>query len=47
MHILYDEYPDERQALDELYRGVSARDLSPVVGHTVMDMSRDAVPTGR
>jgi hypothetical protein len=44
MHILDDEYPDERQALYELYRGASARDLSLVVGHIVIDMSRGVTP---
>jgi hypothetical protein len=42
MQILYDELPDERQALYELYRGAFAKNLSLATGTTVEDMATDA-----
>ncbi|HEY6507697.1 MAG TPA: hypothetical protein VIY56_06765 [Vicinamibacterales bacterium] len=39
MQILYDELPDERQALYELYRGAFAKNLSLATGVTIADMS--------
>jgi len=39
MQILYDELPDQRQALYELYRGAFAKNLSLATGVTVADMS--------
>ena len=39
MQILYDELPDERQALYELYRGAFAKNLSLATGRTIADMS--------
>lgn len=40
LQILYDEYPDERQALYELYRGAFAKNLSLVSGAIVVDPSK-------
>jgi hypothetical protein len=39
MQTLYDAYPDERQALYELYRGAFVQNLSLATGHIVLDMS--------
>ena len=39
MQILYDELPDERQALYELYRGAFAKNLSLATGTTIADLS--------
>jgi hypothetical protein len=39
MQILYDEFPDERQALYELYRGAFAQNLALAVGDVAVDMS--------
>jgi hypothetical protein len=39
MQILYDELPDERQALYELYRGAFAKNVSLATGTIVEDMS--------
>lgn len=39
MQILYDELPDQRQALYELYRGAFAKNLSLATGVTIADMS--------
>jgi len=39
MQILYDELPDERQALYELYRGAFGKNLSLATGVTIADMS--------
>jgi hypothetical protein len=39
MQILYDELPDERQALYELYRGAFAKNLSLATGTTIVDLS--------
>ena len=39
MQILYDELPDERQALYDLYRGAFAKNLSLATGMTIADMS--------
>ena len=35
MQVLYDEFPTERQALYELYRGAFAANLSLIVGNTI------------
>jgi hypothetical protein len=40
LKILYDEFPDERQALYELYRGAFAKNLSLVSGAIVLDLSK-------
>ena len=40
MQTLYEEYPDERQALYDLYRGAFAANLSLVTANTVLDMSK-------
>ena len=43
MQILYDEFPDERQALYELYRGAFAKNLSLLTGSVVVDLSGGAM----
>ncbi|HET9191779.1 MAG TPA: hypothetical protein VFO21_02810 [Vicinamibacterales bacterium] len=40
MQTLYDAFPDERQALYELYRGAFVQNLSLATGHIVVDMSK-------
>jgi hypothetical protein len=40
MQILYDELPDERQQLYELYRGAFANNLALAVGDVAVDMSQ-------
>lgn len=40
MQTLYDAFPDDRQALYELYRGAFAQNLSLATGHLVLDMSK-------
>jgi hypothetical protein len=40
MQTLYDEFPEERQALYELYRGAFAQNLSLATGTVVLDMSK-------
>lgn len=40
MQTLYDEVPEERQALYELYRGAFAQNLSLATGTVVLDMSK-------
>jgi hypothetical protein len=40
MQILYDELPDERQQLYELYRGAFANNLALTVGDVAVDMSQ-------
>src|SRR5689334_15896253 len=40
MQILYDAYPDERQALYDLYRGAFAQNLSLATGNVVLDMTK-------
>jgi hypothetical protein len=42
MQTLYDEFPDERQQLYEMYRGAFAQNLSLATGTMVLDMSRPA-----
>jgi hypothetical protein len=44
MQILYDELPDQRQALYDLYRGAFAKNLSLATGVTVADMSAALAP---
>ena len=44
MQSLYDEVPDERQALYELYRAAFAKNLALMVGDVVVDMSSPAAP---
>ncbi len=39
MQVLYDEFPDEKQALYDKYRGAFAKSLSLAVGPRVIDMS--------
>lgn len=45
MQTLYDEFPDERQQLYEMYRGAFAANLSLASGTLVLDMARPA-PAG-
>lgn len=40
MQTLYDEFPDERQALYDLYRGAFAKNLSLAVGNVVVDLTK-------
>lgn len=40
MQILYDEFPEERQALYDMYRGAFAANLSLLTGATALDMSK-------
>lgn len=40
MQILYDEFPEERQALYDTYRGAFAANLSLMTGATALDMSK-------
>jgi hypothetical protein len=40
MQTLYEAFPDERQALYDLYRGAFAQNLSLATGAVVLDMSR-------
>lgn len=40
MQILYDEFPDERQMLYELYRGAFAQNLSLAAGSIAVDLSK-------
>jgi len=42
MQILYDEFPDERLALYELYRGSFAQNLALVTGDVAIDMAAPA-----
>ena len=42
MQILYDAFPDERQALYEMYRGAFAQNLSLASGKVVLDMGKAA-----
>jgi len=44
MQILYDAFPDERQALYELYRGAFAANLSLATGPVAVDLSQGAAP---
>ena len=39
MKTLYDAFPDERQALYELYRGAFAQNLSMATGSIAVDAS--------
>ena len=41
MQTLYDAFPDERQALYELYRGAFVQNLSLATGHIVLHMSTE------
>jgi hypothetical protein len=45
MQTLYDELPEERQSLYELYRGAFAKNLSLAAGSIVVDMSVPAAPS--
>ncbi|MGE0593448.1 MAG: hypothetical protein AB7G23_06830 [Vicinamibacterales bacterium] len=40
MQVLYDAFPEERQALYEMYRGAFAANLSLATGSVVVDMSK-------
>jgi len=42
MQILYDEFPDERQALYDLYRGAFVANLSLAPGTLTLDMKKAA-----
>jgi hypothetical protein len=44
MQVLYDEFPEERQTLYEIYRGAFAKNLALATGSVVTDMSV-GVPT--
>lgn len=44
MQTLYDEFPDERQALYEMYRGAFVKNLSMANGTITVDMSKAAQP---
>ena len=41
MQILYDEFPDERRALYDLYRGAFDRNLSLAAGSVSLDLGED------
>ena len=43
MEVLYDEFPDERQVLYELYRGSFAKNLSLASGTIALDLSAPVV----
>jgi len=45
MQTLYDEFPDERQQLYEMYRGAFAQNLSLATGTLVLDMARPPAAT--
>jgi hypothetical protein len=40
LQILYDEFPEERQALYELYRGAFVQSLSLVAGSVAVDLTK-------
>lgn len=40
MQVLYDEFPEERQALYDLYRGAFANSLAMAAGNVVVDMTK-------
>ena len=40
MQVLYDEFPEERQALYDLYRGAFANSLAMAAGSVVVDMTK-------
>ena len=40
MQVLYDEFPEERQALYDLYRGAFANSMAMAAGNTVVDMTK-------
>ena len=42
MSVLYEEFPEERQALYELYRGAFVNSLAMAAGHVVLDMTKAA-----
>jgi hypothetical protein len=44
MQTLYDELPDERQQLYELYRGAFVRNLGLGVGDVAVEMASTASP---
>jgi hypothetical protein len=44
MQALYEEFPEERQALYELYRGAFAQNLSLATGQLVVDMGAPTAP---
>jgi hypothetical protein len=44
MQILYDEFPDERQQLYELYRGAFAKNLALATGDVAIDMNAAMTP---
>jgi hypothetical protein len=44
MQLLYDAFPDERQALYEQYRGAFAKNLSLATGQLIVDLSTPLLP---
>ena len=44
MRILYEAFPDERQALYELYRGAFVKNVALATGSVVVDIHGDAAP---
>jgi hypothetical protein len=44
MQALYDEFPDERQALYDMYRGAFAKNLSLASGTIALDLSTSTAP---
>jgi len=44
MQVLYEEFPEERQALYDLYRGAFANSLAMAAGSVVVDMTRAPEP---
>ena len=42
MQVLYDEFPEERQALYDLYRGAFANSLAMAAGNVVVDMTKSS-----
>ena len=46
MQALYDEFPDERQALYDLYRGAFAKNLSLASGTIALDLSAPGPASG-
>jgi hypothetical protein len=47
MQILYDEFPNERQELYELYRGAFAKNLALAVGDVAVEMGAAASPAAQ
>ena len=45
MQVLYEEFPDERQKLYEMYRGAFGKNLSMATGTIALDLSTAAAPS--